>query len=79
MPLFEREADAVRYANPDEFIVAIKWQGEIVAFATVTEPHLLPAPEIVVMQRLVQNKMSVIDGGRRNGKTLNRKGNNETN
>jgi len=51
MPLFDRMDEAVKEAHPDEFIVAIEWQGKSLTFATVVEPQKLPVPKIVIMQR----------------------------
>lgn len=51
MPIFARMDEAVRRAAPTEYIVALEWQGQPLVFATVEEPHRLPVPELVIMQR----------------------------
>lgn len=49
--IYDRMDDATREVKDDEYIVALQWQGKELLYATVTEPHRLPVPQLVIMQR----------------------------
>ncbi len=50
MLVFDRMDTAVKEVLPDQYIVALEWQGRQFQFAAVTEPHCLPDPKLVIMQ-----------------------------
>ena len=50
MRLFDCLESAFDTVEPTEYIIACRWNGVQIHFATVTEPGLAPVPEVVIVR-----------------------------